>query len=130
MNYALIVYGAPYSQQAAHSALRFAEALPHRGHRAATVFFYHDGIYNATRLMTPPQDEPNLRQRWSLLAKAHNTSLLVCVASALKRGIVDNKEARRHGLDGDSLAPEFELTGLGQLLDAALTHDCVVTFGA
>ncbi|MGO2502250.1 MAG: sulfurtransferase complex subunit TusD, partial [Cobetia marina] len=81
MRYALAVYGGPYSQQASHSALRLAEALLARGHRLSTVFFYHDGVYNAATMMAPPQDEPHLRDRWIALAEQGETRLQVCVAA-------------------------------------------------
>nr|WP_299241171.1 sulfurtransferase complex subunit TusD [uncultured Halomonas sp.] len=128
MRYALLVQGAPYSHQAAHSALRFASALIDRGHRLETVFFYHDGVYNAQRLATPPQDEPHLIEAWQRLHHEQGTALLVCVAAALKRGVIDERESRRHDKQGHSLAAAFELTGVGQLVEAAMTHDRLVTF--
>lgn len=128
MNYALLVQGAPYSQQAAHSALRFAHALIVRGHTLGTVFFYHDGVYNASRLAAPPQDEPHLVEAWRQLHEDHGTSLLVCIAAALRRGIIDEREARRHGKEGYTLESPFELTGLGQLIDVHTSHDRLVTF--
>ncbi|SHF72970.1 tRNA 2-thiouridine synthesizing protein D [Modicisalibacter ilicicola DSM 19980] len=128
MRYALLVQGAPYSHQAAHSALRFAEALIARSHRLETVFFYHDGVYNAQRLATPPQDEPQLVDAWCRLHHEHGTALLVCVAAALRRGVVDERESRRHGKQGHSLESPFELTGVGQLVEAAMTHDRLITF--
>lgn len=128
MRYALLVQGAPYSHQAAHSALRFASALIARGHELSTVFFYHDGVYNAARLAAPPQDEPHLVDAWRQLHETHGTALLVCVAAALRRGMIDERESRRHGKQGYSLEAPFELTGLGQLVEAGRTHDRLVTF--
>ncbi|GAB2799219.1 sulfurtransferase complex subunit TusD [Halomonas shantousis] len=128
MRYALIVHGGPYSHQAAHSAIRFAHALIARGHELATVFFYHDGVYNAARLAAPPQDEPHLVDAWCELHARYGTSLLVCIAAALRRGLLDDKEAARHGKAGNSLEFPFELTGLGQLIDAGLNHDRLITF--
>lgn len=128
MRYALLVQGAPYSHQAAHSALRFAHALIARGHRLETVFFYHDGVYNASRLASPPQDEPHLVDAWRRLHEEQGTALLVCVAAALRRGVIDEREAARHGKPGFSVEAPFELTGLGQLVDAGMNHDRLITF--
>lgn len=128
MRYALLVQGGPYSQQAAHSALRFAEALIRRGHHLETVFFYHDGVYNAARLLAPPQDEPHLGDAWRRLHDEHGTRLQVCIAAGLRRGLLDEREASRHGKAGASLEAPFELTGLGQLVDAGLNHDRLITF--
>lgn len=128
MRYALLVQGAPYSSQAPHSALRFAQAVVARGHRLDTVFFYHDGVYNAARLAAPPQDEPHLGDAWRALHDEHGTELLVCIAAALRRGLLDEREASRHGKSGHSVEPPFELTGLGQLVEAGLSHDRLITF--
>ncbi|WP_425402421.1 sulfurtransferase complex subunit TusD [Halotalea alkalilenta] len=128
LRYTLLVMGAPYSRQASHSALRFGEALVAANHRLEGVFFYHDGVYNAARLMTPPQDEPRLASRWQALADASGARLMVCVASALKRGLLDAREAERHGVRGETLAPGFELAGLGQLVHATAISDRTLTF--
>ncbi|GHC19999.1 sulfurtransferase TusD [Kushneria pakistanensis] len=128
LTYALMVQGAPYSQQASHSALRFAEALPAQGHRVAAVFFYHDGVYNAASMMSPPQDEPHLLERWRALHQVQQCELLVCVASAIRRGLLDESEAKRHGHSHPTLEAPFELTGLGQLMHAALHYDRLITF--
>ncbi|MFB9146493.1 sulfurtransferase complex subunit TusD [Halomonas alkalicola] len=129
MRYAILLMGAPYSSQAAHSALRFARALVGRGHRLEGVFFYHDGVHNAARLATPPQDEPHLVDGWAALAAEHGVPLQVCIAAALRRGLLDEREAARHGKQGHSIEPPFELTGLGQLVDLGLHCDRLVTFG-
>lgn len=129
MRYAILLMGAPYSDQASHSALRFAHALVARGHCLEAVFFYHDGVHNAARLAAPPQDEPHLGDAWVGLANEHGVALQVCIAAALRRGLLDEREAARHGKDGVSVQAPFELTGLGQLVDLGMRCDRLVTFG-
>lgn len=129
MRYAILLLGAPYSTQSSHSALRFARAVVGRGHQLETVFFYHDGVHNAARLMTPPQDEPHLADGWQQLHTEHGVALQVCIAAALRRGLLDEQEALRHGKQGNSVAAPFELTGLGQLIELGLSCDRLVTFG-
>lgn len=129
MRYAILLMGAPYSQQASHSALRFAHALVARGHRLEAVFFYHDGVHNAARLAAPPQDEPHLVDAWADLSREHEVALQVCIAAALRRGLLDEREAARHGKEGSSVEAPFELTGLGQLIDLGSRCDRLVTFG-
>ncbi|WP_110687302.1 sulfurtransferase complex subunit TusD [Salinicola aestuarinus] len=128
LSYALLVHAAPYSTQGSLSALRFAEAVVARGHAVKTVFFYRDGVHNASTLMAPPQDEVHLGERWRRLHATSQTELLVCVAAGLRRGLVNQAEAKRHDLAMHSVEPPFELTGLGQLVDAMLTHDRLITF--
>ncbi|RTR04999.1 sulfurtransferase complex subunit TusD [Halomonas nitroreducens] len=129
MRYAILLMGAPYSHQASHSALRFARAVLARGHRLEAVFFYHDGVHNAARLASPPQDEPHLVDAWAVLGSEHDVPLQVCIAAALRRGLLDSREASRHGKAGHSVEAPFELTGLGQLVDLGLRCDRLVTFG-
>ncbi|MDN3555055.1 sulfurtransferase complex subunit TusD [Halomonas maura] len=129
MRYAILLMGAPYSHQASHSALRFARAVLARGHRLEAVFFYHDGVHNAARLASPPQDEPHLVDAWASLGVEHAVPLQVCIAAALRRGLLDAREASRHGKTGHSVEAPFELTGLGQLVDLGLRSDRLVTFG-
>ena len=126
--FAVVIQGAPYSSQAAHSALLFCEAVLASGHRLQRLFFWQDGVHNASALCTPPQDERNLPRAWQQLIAAHGIDAVVCVASALRRGIVDAGEARRYELNASNLLPGFVLGGLGQLVDAHLQTDRLVTF--
>ena len=128
MDYGILVLGGPYSTQAAHSALRFAEALPMRGHRVKAVFFYHDGVFNGAAAMNPPQDEPHLLERWQYLAQQQHSELLVCVAAGARRGILDSREAERYGVSSPTLAEGFRLAGLSELVMAQQHCDRFITF--
>ncbi|WP_404474788.1 sulfurtransferase complex subunit TusD [Vreelandella venusta] len=128
MEYGLLVMGAPYTSAAPHSALRFAKAVISRGHQVAGVFFYQEGIHNASMLMAPPQDELNMHDAWAALHHEHGVALDVCIAAALRRGVMSEAEAKRHGKAHFSLAAPFELTGLGQLLSLQQRCDRLVTF--
>ncbi|MGE6605325.1 sulfurtransferase complex subunit TusD [Halomonas sp. NPDC076908] len=128
MKYGLLVMGAPYSSASPHSALRFAHAIIARGHCLTGVFFYHDGVHNASTLMAPPQDELNLCQAWTELHQQHAVPLDVCIAAALRRGLMSESEAQRHGMQAFNVAPPFELTGLGQLLELQQRSDRFITF--
>jgi tRNA 2-thiouridine synthesizing protein D len=119
----------PYQHQASDTAYQFAKAALEKGHEIYRVFFYHDGVNNATRLTTPPQDDRNIVNRWSELAEKHNVDLVVCVAAAQRRGIADADEAKRNGKDADNIAPGFRISGLGQLIEAGIQCDRLVVFG-
>jgi tRNA 2-thiouridine synthesizing protein D len=93
------------------------------------VFFYHDGVNNGTRLSVPPQDDRNVSERWSQLAQQHKLELILCVAAAQRRGMLDANEAKRAGKDSNNIAPGFEISGLGQLIDAGIQADRLVVFG-
>src|SRR5450759_1334510 len=116
MKFGLLVNEGPYTHQASDSAYQFALAALANGHTIQRVFFYHDGVNNATRLTEPPQDDRHIVNRWSALAAEHKVDLVVCVAAALRRGIK---------LEG--LAPGFRCSGLGQLVDSGIKADRLIT---
>jgi tRNA 2-thiouridine synthesizing protein D len=129
MKFSILINEGPYTHQASDSAYQFAKAVLAKGHEIFRIFFYHDGVNNATRLTTPPQDDRNIVNRWSKLAEEHKLDLVVCVAAAQRRGIVDEGEAKRNGKDATNLAPGFRISGLGQLIEAGIQSDRLVTFG-
>lgn len=129
MIFSLAIYAPPYSSQASDSAYRYALALLEKGHTLYRVFFYHDAVHTASSLVTPPQDEIHLTQNWQSIAQKHNIDLVVCIAAALKRGLLNQQEANRYEKPAANLAEGFEISGLGQLVDAAVISDRLITFG-
>jgi len=118
MKFGILVNEGPYTHQASDSAYQFCKAALAKGHQIHRVFFYHDGVDNATRLTEPPQDDRNVVNRWSKLAQENSLDLVVCVAAALRRGIKD-----------EILAPGFRISGLGQLIESGIQSDRMVVFG-
>ena len=129
MLFGILVNEGPYQHQASDSAYLFAKAAIEEGHKIFRVFFYHDGVNNGTRLATPPQDDRNITKEWSALAKNHGIDLVVCVAAAQRRGILDKGEAERNGKDSDNIEEGFRISGLGQLVEAGIQSDRLITFG-
>jgi len=129
MKFGILVNEGPYQHQASDSAYQFTKAALESGHEIFRVFFYHDGVNNATRLSVPPQDDRNVSENWSKLAKEHNLDLVVCVAAALRRGILDANEAKRNGKDSANLQEGFRISGLGQLIEAGIQSDRLIVFG-
>ncbi len=129
MIFSLAIYAAPYSSQASYSAYQFAQALLQAGHHLHRIFFYHDGVHNASSLSAPPQDEINLSSSWQTLALTHNIDMVVCVAAALRRGILNEEESSRYEKPAYNLAEPFTISGLGQLVEAAVISDRLITFG-
>ena len=118
MKIGILINEGPYTHQATDSAYLFARAAIEKGHEVSRVFFYHDGVNNSTRLTEPPQDDRHIVNRWAKLGQEHGIDLVVCVAAALRRGIKD-----------ENLAPGFRISGLGQLIEAGIQADRLVTFG-
>lgn len=131
MKFSLILLGDPYSTQSPATAYRFAKAALKAGHSVYRVFFYHEAVRCSTPNIPSSNDEHNIPELWSELAGQHSIDLVVCVASALKRGVSNRKDFH----DSDTivhsdLTNHFKLSGLGQLIDATLLSDRLITFGS
>ena len=129
MKLGILVNEGPYTHEASDTAYQFVKAALAKGHEIFRVFFYHDGVNNATRLTVPPQDDRNIVKRWSELAAEHKLDLVVCIAAAQRRGLMDASEAKRNGKDADNIAPGFRISGLGQLIETGIQADRLVVFG-
>jgi len=129
VKFGILVNEGPYQHQASDSAYNFTKAALEKGHEIFRVFFYNDGVYNGTRLGVPPQDDRNITKLWQELAEQHELDLVVCVAAAQRRGVLDADEAKRHGKDADNIAPGFRISGLGQVIEAGIQSDRLVVFG-
>ncbi len=118
MNIGILVNEGPFTHQASDSAYMFAKAAIAKGHQVPRVFFYYDGVNNGNKLSEPQSDDRDLVKLWGKLADDHGVDLVVCVAAGLRRGIKD-----------DILADGFRISGLGQLIEAGMGCDRLVTFG-
>lgn len=117
MKLSVLILEGPYNHEASDSAYNFIQAALAKGHTIHRIFFYDDGVYNATKLMDPPQDDRHISRRWSELG-AKGIDMVVCVAAAKRRGITN-----------EVLAPNIRISGLGQLADMIDNSDRLVTFG-
>ncbi len=129
MKFAIQVNEGPFTHQASDTAYQFTKAALENGHEIFRVFFYHDGVNNGTYFGVPPIDDRNVQQQWSELAEKHDLDLVVCVAAAQRRGIMDEDESKRHGKGTSNIAPGFRISGLGQLIEAGIQADRLLVFG-
>ena len=126
--FALMVLASPTSAQAARTAYEFACAAIAGGHQVQRVFFFHQGVDAGNSQLVPAPDTPALGEQWAALAADNHIDLVVCVTSAVRRGVLDAGEAKRHDR-AESLRAGFEISGLGQWVEACLLADRVVSFG-
>jgi len=126
----IAVHGAPYASASSRTALRFVESALGLGHRIHRVFFHHDGVLAAAGQAVAPQDEEDLLDGWVRLAQSHGIELAVCIANALKRGMLDEAERDRYEREAATAHPAFSIVGLGQLIEAMTAADRFVTFPA
>lgn len=127
MNY-LINVTAPPSSQTSLSALRFCQALLKKGHNISRVFFYGDGVYNANSLLSPPSDENNMEQLWRDFGSYEEVELVVCIAAAVRRGLLNEEEAKRYNKPANNIQAPFIVSGLGQMIEGAVLADRSITF--
>ncbi|SDS31187.1 tRNA 2-thiouridine synthesizing protein D [Halopseudomonas xinjiangensis] len=128
MKFAIALLAGP-QDPAARSALRFARAVLEQGHQITHLFFYRDGVHLATELAVLPQDEADIHVEWREFIAQHQLDAVICIAAALKRGILDDDEANRWNKPGSNTGTPWELSGLGQWIEALQTADRAVTFG-
>lgn len=127
-SFTLIIQGAPYASQAALSALHFCNAALAAGHRIHRLFFFQDGVHNASALIVPPQDEFHIPRAWHELIQQHGIDAIVCASSALKRGVLNAEEAARYEKTAGNLLDGFTIGGLGQLVESINSSDRVLNF--
>jgi len=125
----LLILSAPGATQAPNSAYAFARAVLRRGHQLHRVFFYGEGVQLGNAQAVPAQDELNRQQRWAELGQQHDVELVLCVSSAIRRGVLDTTEAKRYDKAAANMHPAFTLAGLGELVDASYESDRLITFG-
>lgn len=130
MQLTVLVLAAPYSSSGNTTALQYCRAALAAGHSIYRLFFYGAGVYTATELAAPPQGELDLYTEWQTLINTHQLDAVVCIAAALKRGLLDASESQRYDKNAYNLAPGFTLGGLGLLTEAAVISDRLVTFGS
>ncbi len=129
MIYSLLVLSSPISGHGSRHALHFAEAAIARGHQVNRVFFLDAGAGTGNGNAVLPQDEGDISGAWRGLASEHGLELVLCISSALKRGMLDASEAERYEKAGAMVCEEFSIAGLGQLIDAGSTAERLLTFG-
>ncbi|MES0491748.1 MAG: sulfurtransferase complex subunit TusD [Leptospirales bacterium] len=118
MKFAILLQDGPYNHEASDSAYNFTVAALEKGHEIIGVFFYNDGVINASKLMDPPTDDRHVGKRWSELG-SKGIDIVVCIAAAKRRGITE-----------ENLNDNMRISGLGQLVDMTIEADRIITFGA
>lgn len=128
MKFAIALF-APTHAPSSRRALRFAQAALDGGHEIVRLFFYQDGVHSASGNVVSPQDELDLPREWREFVQQHQLDAVVCIAAALRRGVLNAEEAQRYGKPAANLEAPWELSGLGQLHEAAQLADRLISFG-
>ena len=128
MKFAIALFS-PAHSPASRRALRFAEAVLAGGHEIVRLFLYQEGVHSASANCVSAQDELDMTEQWSRFVNDSGLDGVVCIAAGLRRGVLDDQEAKRHHRPAANLAKGWELSGLGQLHEASQQADRLVCFG-
>mgnify|MGYP000395079209 CR=1 FL=1 len=106
---ALVVTTSP-TANATHTAYKVVEQAIANNVDVIGVFFYQDGVLNASKYLSVASDETQVISLWQQLQLQHNIALHLCATAAEKRGLIhpENDTALLHS--------EFTLSGLGELV--------------
>ncbi|XQW86814.1 sulfurtransferase complex subunit TusD [Thalassotalea piscium] len=115
-----IIVTTPPTANVSHTAYSIVEEAINSGIELVGVFFYQDGVLNASKYLATPSDELQLIQRWRELQQQHQTPLHLCATAAEKRGLIDPED------DYHLLHSEFTLSGLGELVMLTTKADKLV----
>jgi len=116
---AVLVTSKPTSNTT-HTAIKAIEgAIATNNIEVIGVFFYHDGVCCANQQMQIPSDEFQPLVHWQQLHLTHHIPLHLCITAAEKRGLTDEPSTC-------NIAPEFTVSGLGQLVELTSQADRVL----
>lgn len=126
LSYTIILTQSPALSESHLTAQRLVSELIRHGDKIDRIFFYQDAAFIGLKSQIPGQGLQASHQGWLDLQQQQSFPLQICIANALRRGIVDETEAQRYqGLE--TLQAGFQLTGLGEIADACQSSDRIVT---
>ena len=128
MQFNILVTGGLYSTQSGYSALQFCESAVAAGHEISQVFFYQDGVSQASALSVAMDDEFDPVECWAKFAELAGSKLVVCVSAGERRGIIGAEQAAEFAKQSANLHSSFSVEGLGVFHSASLVSDRTVTF--
>jgi len=115
-----VVVTTPPSINLTVTALSYIEAAVDAGHNMIGVFFYQDGVLNASKHLSIPSDEFQTINQWHKLSKENKIPLHLCITAAEKRGLSDDIT------QGSTISDAFTISGLGELVELTAKADRVV----
>ena len=115
---AVVITSSPLSNLTI-TAINLVQQALTEGIEVIGVFFYQDGVLNASSNMQIPSDEFQTLTAWQKLHQEHDLALHLCITAAEKRGLVCE------GSD-INISPAFQISGLGELVELTSQADRVV----
>ena len=109
---ALVVTTAPNSNLTT-SAINLVQTAIAQNINIVGVFFYQDGVLNAAKHLSIPNDEFQTLRQWQQLKLTYNIPLYLCITAAEKRGLSDELTSDASSNIDDA----FIVSGLGELVE-------------
>lgn len=118
LRYTIVVMGPVYGTQQSYFAYQFIEELLKTPHIVECIFFYGEGVSNASHAVNPANDEFDLHAAWQDLARKFDISLMFCGSAGMRRGI--NKDCNVENC--------FKFSSLTELSRLIASSDRVIQF--
>jgi tRNA 2-thiouridine synthesizing protein D len=126
LSYTIILTQSPALSESHLTAQRLISELISNGDKIDRVFFYQDAAFIGLNSQVPGQGLEASYKGWIDLQCEQSFPLQICIANALRRGVVDKTEAERYQCL-ETLHEGFQLSGLGEVADACQSSDRIIT---
>ena len=126
LNYTIILTQSPALSESHTTAQRLIAELIINGDNIDRVFFYQDAAYVGLKSQIPGQGLQASFIGWLNLQQQQSFPLQICIANALRRGVIDSTEANRYEAL-ETLQSGFQLCGLGEIAEACQSSDRIIT---
>ena len=131
---AFMVTTPPHNNNTATAITIVEAALKNSSVDVLGVFFYQDGVLNASNTLSMPNDELQAIKAWQRLVDTYKVPLHLCVTAGEKRGLSDEIEP---GIESDdkatnttqsqpletNISKNFTVAGLGELVELTVQTD-------
>ena len=93
------------------------------------VFFYQDGVLNASANIAIANDEYQTHKHWQKLNTEHGVNLHVCITACEKRGLSDDiDDTVNTEVTQSNISQYFTVSGLGELVELTAKSKRMVQF--
>ena len=124
-----MIHSSPHETEIFITAADFAKQLLESGHKLDRIFLYKDAVQAAIDTQIPQQGQQRPIDSLLTLKENHAINIQACIANSTRRGLLNYSEANRYEKH-TNLIPEVELVGLGEMTEACINSDRVITFAA
>jgi len=108
-----VIVTTPPQSNLTTTAIDYIDCALKNGIKIIGVFFYQDGVLNASTHLSLANDEYQSTKQWQRLHNGNALPLYLCATAAEKRGLGDELGDNKQS----NINNEFILSGLGELVE-------------